>query len=70
MENNEVKQTGFKQGEEIKGSLIYDKGRRIAELSAVIGGRFLVKMEANNQKDAEKLKEYFQKLPLNQLAAL
>ncbi len=69
MENNDMKQTGFKQGEDIRGSLIYRKNRQVAELSAVIGGRFLVKMEANNQKDTEKLKEYFQKISLNELAA-
>lgn len=69
MENNDIKQTGFKQGEDIKGSLIYQKNRQVAELSAVIGGRFLVKMEANNQKDTEKLKEYFQKISFNELAA-
>lgn len=69
MENNDMKQTGFKQGDDIKGSLIYQKNRQVAELSAVISGRFLVKMEAGNQKDAEKLKEYFQKISLNELAA-
>lgn len=69
MENNEMKQTGFKQGDDIRGSLVYQKDRQIAELSAVIGSRFLVKIEANNQKDTEKVKEYFQKLPLSDLAA-
>jgi hypothetical protein len=69
MENSDMKQTGFRQGNDIKGTLIYQKSRQVAELSAVIGGRFLVKMEANNQKDAEKLKEYFQKIALNELAS-
>lgn len=69
METADMKQIGFKQGDDIKGSLIYHKGRQLAELSAVIAGRFLVKIEANRQQDVEKLKEYFQKLPLNELAA-
>ncbi|MCS7017590.1 MAG: hypothetical protein RMJ87_05305 [Cytophagales bacterium] len=69
METGDMQQIGFKQGEDIKGSIIYHKGRQVAELSAVIANRFLLKMEANNQQDAEKLKQYFQQLPLATLAS-
>ncbi|WP_448518256.1 hypothetical protein [Rhodoflexus sp.] len=69
MENNEMKQVGFKQGSEIKGSITLQKNRQIAELAAVIAGRFLVKVEANNQTDIEGIKDYFQRLSLNELSA-
>jgi hypothetical protein len=68
MEDTNVKQTGFKQGSQIKGSHMYRKGDKVAELSAVVAGRFVIMVKANEQPDMEFVKSVFNNFNLDKLS--
>lgn len=71
MEDDEQKMQGIDLGmEDVKGWEVLMKKENRASLVVGIGERFLVSIEANNQKDTEKVKSVVKSLQLDKLAKL